>query len=143
MTPRRKYPLYPIPGVAVHIKKDDTYLLIKRVADPDKGFWSVPGGLIEVGERAVEAAEREVREETGLSVELLKRLGVYDKIELDPSGKVLYHFIIMHFQAQPLGGDLTPMDDALDSVWVRKEQFNEYQLTHSLQMFLKRIGFTP
>ncbi len=143
MTPRRKYPLYPIPGVAVQIKKDDTYLLIKRAADPDKGVWSVPGGLIEVGERAVEAAEREVREETGLSVELFKRLGVYDKIELDSSGKVLYHFIIMHFQAQPLGGDLTPMDDALDVVWVRKEQINEYQLTHSLQMFLKRIGFTP
>ena len=79
------------------IRDGDKYLLIKRAANPDKGLWSVPGGLVEVGERIQEAAIREAKEETCLNVKLVERLGVVDKIEYDESGEVYYHFIIIPF----------------------------------------------
>jgi len=143
MSPRREYPERPIVGVGIIIKRDDKYLLIKRASNPDKGLWSVPGGLIEVGEKAVDAAAREALEETGLVVDVKERVGVFDKIECDEAGKVLYHFIIIHFSAEPKGGELKPMDDALDAVWVTREQFKDYEITKSLKEFFTDIGLYP
>ena len=133
----------PIVGVGVLIQRGDKYLLIKRAANPDKGLWSVPGGLIEVGERAKDAAAREALEETGLVVEIGERLGVVDKIEYDDAGEVYYHFIIIQYLANSLSGTVTPMDDALDAVWVTQEQFKDYELTGSLKDFLQDIGMYP
>ncbi len=114
--------------------------MIKRVAKPDQGLWTVPGGLIEVGERAVDAAAREVLEETGLVVEVGERLGVVDKIEHDEKGETLYHFIIMFYEAKPTGGELKAMDDALDARWVPLAQFSDYEITESLTQILTEIG---
>src|SRR4030067_637782 len=100
----RLYPERPIVGVGVLIEKDGRYLLIRRAADPDKGMWSVPGGLVEVGERVRDAALREALEETGLRVELVDRLGVVDKIMRDDEGRVRDHFIIVQFLARIVGG---------------------------------------
>ena len=141
MNSKREYPTFPIVGVGVLIQLDDRYLLIKRAANPDKGLWSVPGGLIEVGERVVDAVVREALEETSLVVEIKERIGVFDKIEHDEKDKVLYHFVILHFLAYPDEGEMKPMDDALDAVWVTKEQFKEYAITSSLRTFLESIGF--
>ena len=143
MGPKREYPDRPIIGVGVLIQQEDEYLLIKRAANPDRGLWSVPGGLIEVGERAADAAQREALEETGLVVEIGERLGVVDKIEYDEAGEVFYHFIIIQYLAIPLSGVLTPMDDALDAVWVTREQLKDYELTGSLKDFLQEIGIYP
>ena len=139
----REYPVRPIVGVGVLIQRGDRFLLIKRAANPDKGLWSVPGGLIEVGEKAVDAARREALEETCLKVEVKERLGVVDKIEYDEAGKVLYHFIILQFLAIPIDGEMKPQDDALDAVWVTLDQFKDYQLTGSLKRFLDEIGLYP
>ena len=81
MSSRRLYPEKPIVGVGVLIQDGDRYLLIKRAAEPDAGLWSIPGGLVELGERAGEAAAREAREETGLDVEITNVLDVVDKIK--------------------------------------------------------------
>ena len=143
MGPKREYPNRPIVGVGVLIQKGDEYLLIKRAANPDKGLWSVPGGLIDVGERAADAAQREALEETGLVVEMGERLGVVDKIEYDEAGKEFYHFIIIQYLATPVRGVLTPMDDALDAVWITKEQLKDYNITKSLKDFLQDIGLYP
>ena len=143
MVPKREYPDRPIIGVGVLIQQEDKYLLIKRAANPDKGLWSVPGGLIEVGERAADAAKREALEETGLVVEIGERLGVVDKIEYDEAGEVFYHFIIIQYLATPVSGKLTPMDDALDAVWVTRDQLKEYNITGSLKDFLLDIGVYP
>ena len=125
------------------IRDGERYLLIKRAANPDKGLWSVPGGLVEVGERIEEAALREAIEETCLEVELVKRLGVVDKIELDEQGKVYYHFIIIQYLADVLGGEMCPMDDALEAEWVTLDQLKDYELTNSLKDFLIEIGMYP
>ena len=122
------------------IRDGERYLLIKRAANPDKGLWSVPGGLVEVGERIEDAALREAKEETCLEVELVKRLGVVDKIELDDEGEVYYHFVIIQYLADVLGGEMCPMDDALEAEWVTLDQLKDYDLTNSLKDFLIEIG---
>lgn len=140
---RRLYPVRPIVGVGVLIEEDGRYLLVRRAAEPDAGLWSIPGGLIEVGERAVAAAAREALEETGLTVEILGMVDVVDKIVRDPGGGVRYHFIIIDFHARPLGGELRAMDDALDAVWVTPKEFTGYQLTPTLVELLERMGLYP
>ena len=139
----RLYPGRPIVGVGVLIEEDGRYLLVKRAAEPDAGLWSIPGGLIDVGEKAADAAVREALEETGLTVEILNRVDVVDKIVRDPDGDVRYHFVIIDFNARPLGGEMRAMDDALDAVWVNPGEFNEYELTPTLVELLKRMGLYP
>ena len=140
MSRRRQYPAFPFVGVGILIEKDNKYLLIKRAAEPDKGLWTVPGGLIEVGEKAADAAAREVLEETGLVVDVGERLGVVDKIVNDDDGKVLYHFIIMFYKATPVSGELRAMDDAQDARWVPLDEFKEYELSKSLLRIMNEIG---
>jgi len=125
------------------IREGDNYLLIKRAANPDKGLWSVPGGLVEVGERIEDAAIREAKEETCLDVKLVERLGVVDKIEYDESGQVFYHFIIIQYLAEIIGGEMCPMDDALEAKWVTLDQLPEFEITGSLKNFLVDIGLYP
>jgi len=139
----RLYPGRPIVGVGVLIEEDGRYLLVKRAAEPDAGLWSIPGGLIDVGEKAADAAVREALEETGLTVEILNRVDVVDKIVRDPDGDVRYHFVIIDFNARPLGGEMRAMDDALDAVWVNPGEFTEYELTPTLVELLKRMGLYP
>ena len=143
MSRRREYPTRPIAGVGVMIRDGERYLLIKRAANPDKGLWSVPGGLVEVGERIEKAALREALEETCLEVELVKRLGVVDKIEFDDKGEVYYHFVIIQYLADVRGGEMCPMDDALEAEWVTLDQLKDYDLTKSLKDFLIEIGMYP
>jgi len=130
-------------GVGVLIEKDGRYLLIRRAADPDKGMWSVPGGLVEVGEKVKDAAAREALEETGLRVEIVERLGVVDKIMRDDEGRVMYHFIIVQFMARIVEGEVRAMDDALEARWVRLSELPSYDITASLRDFLREIGLYP
>ena len=115
-------------------------MLVKRAAEPDAGLWSIPGGLIELGEKAEDAAVREALEETGLTVEIMNQVDVVDKLVLDDDGNVRYHFIIIDFHARPLSGEMRPMDDALDAAWAAPEEFTKYELTPTLVELLKRIG---
>lgn len=139
----RLYPERPMVGVGVLIERDGRYLLIKRAADPDKGMWSVPGGLVEVGEKVKDAAAREALEETGLRVEIVERLGVVDKIMRDDEGRVRYHFIIVQFLARIVEGEVKAMDDALEARWAEPSEFRSYELTVSLREFLREIGLYP
>lgn len=96
-----------------------------------------------MGERIEDAAVREALEETCLDVELVKRLGVVDKIEYDDKGEVYYHFVIIQYLAVVKGGEMRPMDDALEAEWVTLDQLKDYELTSSLKDFLIDIGMYP
>ena len=115
MSKRRLYPEKPVVGVGALIQDGDRYLLIKRAAEPDAGLWSIPGGLVEVGEKAEEAAVREAREETGLDVEVVKLLGVVDKIVRDEDSQIKFHFVIVDYLVKPKGGSLRAASDALEA----------------------------
>lgn len=137
---RRLYPQRPIVGVGVMIKEGEEYLLIRRAAEPDKGLWSIPGGLVEVGERLREAAAREALEETGLTVEVMRELSVIDKIIRDEAGRVKYHFIIVDYLARRVSGELCASDDALEARWVSPDGLGLYELSPSFRDLLDRLG---
>lgn len=139
MSSRRVYPKKPLVGVGILIRQGDKYLLIQRAAEPDKGLWSVPGGMIEIGERSTEAAVREVYEETGLAVEILRILDVIDKIIMDEN-KVKFHFVIVDYIAEYKSGTLKASSDALNARWVTAEEFRDYELSPTLMVLLKKIG---
>jgi len=143
MSPSRLYPERPMMGVGILIRKGEEYLLIKRASEPDRGLWSVPGGMVEIGEEAEEAAIREAKEETGLDVEILKDLGVVDKIVRDEVGKVRYHFIIIDYLAESVTGEMHHHDDALDAQWVHPRDFRKYPMSPTLVDLLVRINLYP
>ncbi len=143
MSDRRLYPEKPLVGVGVLIGDDDKYLLIKRAADPDRGLWSIPGGMVEIGEKAIDAARREAKEETNLDVEVIEVLDVVDKIVMDDESRVKFHFVIIDYLAELRGGTLNASSDALDARWVNREEFPLYELSPTLIQLLKSIDLYP
>jgi ADP-ribose pyrophosphatase len=143
MSGRRLYPEKPLVGVGVLIQDDDRYLLIKRAAEPDAGLWSIPGGMVELGERAKEASKREVLEETGFEVEVVEVLGVADKIVEGDGNRIKFHFIIVDYLAHLVGGSLEASSDALDAKWVKSADFRDYEMSPTLVGLLKRIDLYP
>ena len=130
-------------GVGVLIRDEDRYLIIKRAVDPDAGLWSIPGGLVEIGERAAEAAVREAKEETSLDVEIIDILDIVDRIIMDENGRIKFQFVIVDFLAWPKSGSVKASSDALEARWIRSEEFPNYELTPTLIDLLKRMDVYP
>ena len=122
---RTVYPDSPIPAVAVVVKRDDEFLMIKRGKEPRKGTWTVPGGSIELGETLNEAAEREVMEESRLKVKALKSFTAIDAIYRDTEGKLEFHYVIIYVEAEYLGGEPAAGDDATEVRWVSRREIKE------------------
>ena len=114
----RQYPSLPIPAVAAVIFQGHSVLLAKRASEPSKGQWSLPGGIIEVGETHKAALKREIREETGLEIEVGDLVKVIDRIVLDSMGKVKYHYVILDYWAEYKGGIARAASDVLSIMWV-------------------------
>ena len=125
---KREFPELPLVGVGAIIIEDDRVLLVKRAHPPIQGQWSIPGGVLEVGEMVQEAAIREAREETGLVVEPGELLGVYDRILRDPDQRVQYHYVLIDFLCRPVGGELLAASDAAEVRWFRREELPPMQL---------------
>ena len=132
----------PAPAVAAVIVENGKLLLVERAVEPSKGKWSVPGGNVEWGEPLAEALKREVREETGLEIEVEKVAGVFDLIIRDEAGKPQYHYVIVDFFARVIGGELVPGDDAAKARWVPIEELENYELSNFLKARLKQMGVT-
>jgi 8-oxo-dGTP diphosphatase len=128
MVMRREFPELPLVGVGAIIIEGDRVVLVKRAHPPIQGQWSIPGGVLEVGEMVREAAVREAREETGLMVEPGELLGVYDRILRDPEQRVQYHYVLIDFLCRPVGGELLAASDAAEVRWFRREELPALQL---------------
>src|ERR1700758_5203599 len=111
---KREFPELPLVGVGAIIIEKARVLLARRPHPPIQGQWSIPGGVLEVGEMVREAAIREAREETGLIVEPGELLGVYDRILRDPENRVQYHYVLIDFLCRPTGGELLAASDAAE-----------------------------
>src|ERR1700720_4416127 len=109
---QREFPELPLVGVGAVIIENARVLLVKRAHPPLEAQWSIPGGVLEVGEMVREAAIREVREETGLIVEAGDLLGVYDRVLRNADLRVQYRFVLIDFLLRPAGGELQAADDA-------------------------------
>ncbi|MSV29775.1 MAG: NUDIX domain-containing protein [Bryobacterales bacterium] len=129
MSDGRLYPARPILGLGAVIIDSGRVLLIERGKEPLKGYWSLPGGALEVGERIEDGIRREVREETGLEVELLGVVEIFERVTRDGEGKAVYHFVLIDYLCSVTGGTLAAGDDASRAEWVRREHLANYRIT--------------
>ena len=104
-------------------------LLVERGQDPLKGYWSLPGGAVETGERLEQALRREVREETGLEVETIALIEVFERIMSDTAGQTEYHFVLMDYLCRPAGGVLCAADDASRCEWFERDEIAGLRIT--------------
>jgi 8-oxo-dGTP diphosphatase len=122
----REYPDRPIVGVGAIVVDDGRVLLVRRANEPLKGEWSIPGGAVECGETLDAAIAREVREETGLAVDVGPVVEVLDRIRFDPDGRVHFHYVLVDFVCRPNGGTLCCGTDASDATWAAVTDLGQY-----------------
>jgi len=134
----RLYPKQPIAGVGAVIICKGKILLEKRKSQPGRGKWTVPGGLVELGESAEQTVMREVREETNLEVEQPELIDVVNSVTTDEDGRIKYHFVIVDYFVKLKGGTLRAADDAAELSWVRFSEVENYDLTRSFREFFQR-----
>jgi len=115
---KRQYPDRPLLGVGAVVFNGDDVLLIERGRPPLVGWWTVPGGMVEVGERLDAAVAREVLEETGLRVKPAKVAALFERIMPDAAGRTEYHYVIVDFLCELVGGDLKAASDVASAAWV-------------------------
>ena len=135
---KRLYPKKPLVGVGAVIVCNGRILLEKRKGEPGKGKWSIPGGLVELGERAEQTVIREVREETNLEVENPELIDVVDSITFDEDGRIKYHFVIIDYFVKLKGGTVKAADDAAELKWVPFNEVEKYDLTKTFRAFFQR-----
>ena len=134
---KRLYPDQPVVGIGVVIVKDGEILLIKRGNEPAKGKWSVPGGLVELGESITDAVIREAKEETLLTVDNPRLVDVVDQVEWDAERKIRYHYVIVDYLVHVVGGEIGAATDAEELRWVPFGEVENYDLTASFRRFFK------
>lgn len=133
-----QYPNKPVVGVGAIILDGDKILLEKRKNAPSKGKWTVPGGLVELGERVEQAVIREVKEETGLEVIEPRFVDIVDHISLDEKGAVKYHFVIIDYLVTVKSGEPKAASDADALKWVPFNEVEQYDLTESFRRFFRQ-----
>jgi len=127
----RKYPERPVVGVGAVILDRDRVVLVKRAHPPLQGEWSLPGGVVELGETLPEAVVREALEETGLDVEVGALVEVVDRVLHDRDGRVEYHFVIADYSCRATGGRLAHASDAADARWVPLDELAAHRVTET------------
>jgi 8-oxo-dGTP diphosphatase len=137
---KREYPETPLVGVGAIILEGDRVLLVKRAHPPLQAQWSIPGGVLEVGELIREAAIREAREETGLIVEPADLLGVYDRVLRNAEQRVQYHYVLIDFLCRRVGGKLQADGDASEVRWFSREELPALNLADDTQDVIRK-GF--
>lgn len=135
---KRIYPKQPIVGVGAVVICNGKILLEKRKGEPGRGKWTIPGGLVELGESVEQTVIREVEEETNLKVEQPKLIDVVNNITVDENGKVKYHFAIVDYFVKLEGGTLKAGDDAAELKWAKFDEVENHDLTESFRHFFQR-----
>ncbi|MFN7996565.1 MAG: NUDIX hydrolase [Bryobacteraceae bacterium] len=125
----RRYPPRPILGVGALIFDRDCILLVERGKEPLKGYWSLPGGVLETGETLEEGIVREVREETGMLVKPLGVLEIFQRIMRDAAGVAEYHYVLIDYICRVMEGSPCAADDVSRVEWVPQRELPGYRIT--------------
>ena len=137
---KRDYPERPILGVGAVIIRGDRVLLVRRATEPLKGEWSVPGGVLELGEKLREAVRREVLEETGLQVEPGEVLDVFDSIFRDQQGRTQYHYVVIDYLCHSMSEEAKAASDVSEVRWVRADELAAMGLRDAIEQVVRK-GF--
>ncbi len=135
----RKYPPCPRVGVGVLVTNNDTFLLVKRGQEPVKGEWSVPGGLIELGEDLQSAAARELYEECGITAKIEQMpFEVFEFVKHDDNQDVVYHFVVIDMLARYVSGELQARSDIQESRWFKLSELDTLSCSEKIKTLVKR-----
>lgn len=134
----REYPDRPLVGAGAVIVRDGRVALARRGAQPRRGEWSIPGGLVELGETLRRAAEREALEETGLNVTVGEVLEVFESLERDGEGRVLYHYVVVDFECRYVSGELRAGGDATEARWAAEEQLGALGVSEAATKVIRK-----
>jgi 8-oxo-dGTP diphosphatase len=132
-------------GVGALIIRKDSILLVERGRAPLKGFWSLPGGVLELGEQLNAAIVREVKEETGLDVQPVNVVEIFERIMRDKAGKPEYHYVLVDYFCKVTGGDLAAGDDSKKAEWIKRKDLPTLKLTEGTLPVIERTfeRYTP
>ena len=134
----RRYPSRPFLGVGALIFEDGRILLVERGKEPLKGYWSLPGGIVEAGEKLEEGIRREVAEETGLDVEPYFMFEIFERIIPDAEGKPEYHYVLIDYLCRRLSGEPVAASDVSGVAWVSQRELGDYRLTEGTLGVIER-----
>jgi mutator protein MutT len=134
----RRYPSRPFLGVGALIFEDGRILLAERGKEPLKGYWSLPGGIVETGEKLEEGIRREVSEETGLDVEPYFMFEIFERIIPDAEGKPEYHYVLIDYLCRRLSGEPIAASDVSRLAWVAQPNLRDYRLTEGTLGVIER-----
>jgi len=127
-------------GVGAIIIQGNQVVLVKRGHAPLQGKWSIPGGVLEIGETLRKAAIREAFEETGLSIEPGELLGVFERVLPDEKGRMKYHYVLIDFLCRRVAGELAAGDDADEVRWFRRDELAALELARETEEVIRK-GF--
>jgi len=135
---KRDYPEHPLIGVGAVIVEGDRVLLVRRDTEPLRGEWSVPGGMLELGEKLRDGVRREALEETGVKVEPGEVLDVFDSIFTDGLGKTQYHYVLIDYLCRVTSGEAQAGSDVSDVRWVSLEALPAMGLRESVEQVVRK-----
>jgi len=135
----RTYSELPRVGVGILVFREEHILLVKRGQPPSEGKWTIPGGLVELGETLQQAAERELLEECGISIELGDIIYTFDFIERDEEGRIKYHYVIIDFAATFRDGNLKASSDIEDAAWVSPNEINNFDVPERTKKLIMEV----
>ncbi len=136
----REYPKRPVLAVAAVILRGDLVLLVKRAQEPSKGQWSLPGGVVELGEGVREALIREIREELSMEVSLGGLVDIVERIDRDETGEVRYHYVILEYWAEADDSNPKAGSDASEYRWVRIDELPKEQLSSEVKRVIMKAA---
>ncbi len=136
----REYPEHPIVGVAAIVLRGAQVLLVQRGREPAKGSWGLPGGMLELGETAVEGVRREVWEECGVEVEVGPLVGVFEPMQRDDAGRLRYHYVVLDYLATCVRGEPQAADDADDARWVEVDQMEYLPMSVETKAMIRQAA---
>ena len=137
MQSKNDYPDYPRVAVGAVVFKDKCVLLVRRGQPPAEDLWAIPGGSVEIGETLQEAAEREIREETGIRIKATKPIYTFDVIERDKTGSIRFHYVIVDLSAEYVSGEVTAGDDALEVRWFSADEIKTIAVSATTSRLLQ------
>jgi 8-oxo-dGTP diphosphatase len=134
----REYPDYPRVGVGAVVLNKGRVLLVRRGGHPSPGKWSLPGGLIELGESTIDAVRRELKEECAIDIEVVDVAGVIDRVVRDGAGRIRYHYVLVDYLAFTGSDAICAGDDAAEAQWVDIDRVRELEVTDGLMDMIER-----